>query len=91
MVAGADSIADMAVLRHGGMDGLFTGARAPSTLGTFLRSMRFEDVRQLDAVAARFLTGLRRGAPLLDAAASVTFVDMADPMRRTYGYAKQGI
>jgi len=31
MVAGADSIADMAVLRHGGMGRLFTGVRAPST------------------------------------------------------------
>jgi len=36
MVTGADSIADMAVLRHGGMGRLFTGVRAPSTLGTFL-------------------------------------------------------
>jgi hypothetical protein len=34
MVAGADSIADMAVLRHGGMGRLFAGVRAPITLGT---------------------------------------------------------
>jgi hypothetical protein len=33
MVAGADSISDMAVLRHGAMGRLFTGVRAPSTLG----------------------------------------------------------
>ena len=39
MIAGADSIEDMAVLRHGGMDRLFTGVRAPSTLGTFLRDV----------------------------------------------------
>ena len=58
MVAGADSIADMAVLRHGGMGRLFAGVRAPSTLGTFLRGFRFGHVRQLDAVAARFLAGL---------------------------------
>ncbi len=62
---GADSIADMAVLRHGGMGRLFTGVRAPSTLGTFLRAFRFGHVRQLDAVAARFLTGLTRHAPLI--------------------------
>src|SRR5665647_3915640 len=37
MVAGADSIDDMDLLRHGGMGRLFTGVRAPSTLGTFLR------------------------------------------------------
>ena len=68
MVAGADSIADMAVLRHGGMGRLFTGVRAPSTLGTFLRAFRFGHVRQLDAVAARFLTGLTRHAPLISTA-----------------------
>jgi hypothetical protein len=34
MVAGADSIEDMAVLRHGGMTRLFTGTNAPSTLGS---------------------------------------------------------
>jgi len=33
MVAGADSIDDMDLLRHGGMDRLFGGVRAPSTLG----------------------------------------------------------
>src|SRR3954465_8626459 len=32
MAAGADSIDDMALLRHGGMGRVFTGARAPSTL-----------------------------------------------------------
>jgi hypothetical protein len=36
MVCGADSIADMDLLRHGGMSRLFDGVRAPSTLGTFL-------------------------------------------------------
>jgi hypothetical protein len=40
MVAGADSIEDVDVLRHGGMDRLFTGVRAPSTLGTFMRGKR---------------------------------------------------
>ena len=36
MVAGADSIDDLDVLRHGGMGELFDGVRAPSTLGSFL-------------------------------------------------------
>ena len=90
MVAGADSIADMAVLRHGAMGRLFTGVRAPSTLGTFLRAFRFGHVRQLDAVAARFLTGLTRHAPLVSSAAEVTYVDIDDTIRSTYGYAKQG-
>jgi hypothetical protein len=37
MIAGADSIDDLDVLRHGGMTKLFDGVRAPSTLGSFLR------------------------------------------------------
>ena len=36
MVAGADSIDDMALLRHGGMGRVFANAYAPSTLGSFL-------------------------------------------------------
>ena len=58
MVAGADSIEDMDLLRHGAMDRLFVGVRAPSTLGTFLRAFTFGHVRQLDAVAARLLAAL---------------------------------
>lgn len=41
---------------HGGMAKLFTACYAPSTLGSFLR--KFGHVRQLDAVAARFLSNL---------------------------------
>jgi hypothetical protein len=37
MAAGADSIEDLDVLRHGGMARLFDGVYAPSTLGSFLR------------------------------------------------------
>src|SRR3954452_1796212 len=63
MLAGADSIDDMALLRHGGMGRVFTGAYAPSTLGSFLRAFSFGHVRQLDAVASRFLTALAAQAP----------------------------
>jgi len=35
MLAGADSIEDMDLLRHGAMGRVFTPGRAPSTLGTF--------------------------------------------------------
>ena len=65
MVAGADSIADMDLLRHGGMGRLFGGVRAPSTLGTFLRAFAFGHVRQLDAVASRLLAGLSQHAPII--------------------------
>ena len=91
MVAGADSIDDMDLLRHGAMDRLFAGVRAPSTLGTFLRSFTFGHVRQLDAVAARLLARLaapaRRCCP---APTQVAYVDIDDTVRETHGYAKQG-
>jgi hypothetical protein len=44
MVAGADSIDDMALLRHGGMGKVFDACYAPSTLGSFLREFRFGHV-----------------------------------------------
>ncbi len=90
MVAGADSIDDMALLRHGAMNRLFTGVRAPSTLGTFLRSFSFGRVRQLDAVASRLLISLAGQAPLLTGAAELAYVDIDDTLKQTYGYAKQG-
>jgi hypothetical protein len=90
MVAGADSIADMDLLRHGGMERLFAGIRAPSTLGTFLRAFTFGHVRQLDSVAAALLTALVAATPLLDGADQVSFVDLDDTVREVHGYAKQG-
>jgi hypothetical protein len=90
MVAGADSIDDMGLLRHGAMDRLFVGVRAPSTLGTFLRAFRFGHVRQLDAVAARFLAGLAQRSPLITTGATVSYLDVDDTVRATFGYAKQG-
>ena len=42
MAAGADSIDDMDALRHGAMGTLFGGVRAPSTLGSHLRSYTWE-------------------------------------------------
>ena len=90
MVAGADSIDDMALLRHGAMGRLFTGTRAPSTLGTFLRAFTFGHVRQLDAVASRLLVNLAREAPLLPGAAELAYLDVDDTLKQTYGYAKQG-
>ena len=90
MVAGADSIDDMDLLRHGGMGRLFAGVRAPSTLGTFLRTFTFGHVRQLDAVAARLLINLAGQAPLLPGADELAYVDIDDTVRQTYGYAKQG-
>ncbi len=90
MIAGADSIDDMDLLRHGAMNRLFTGVRAPSTLGTFLRTFTFGHVRQLDAVASRLLINVCRSAPLLPSAHDFTYVDIDDTVKPTFGYAKQG-
>ncbi len=100
MVAGADSIDDMAVLRHGGMGKVFTAAYAPSTLGSFLRAFTFGHVRQLDAVAARFLlalAGLTRlaGDPGASTTTTTTtggyaLVDVDDTIVEVHGHAKQG-
>src|SRR5450830_292134 len=90
MVAGADTIDAMYLLRHGGMGRVFTAGRAPSTLGTFLRSFTFGHVRQLDAVACRVLVNLAEQSPLLVGADQVAFLDIDDTIRATYGHKKQG-
>jgi hypothetical protein len=99
MVAGADSIDDMALLRHGGMSRIFTRAYAPSTLGSFLRAFTFGHIRQLDAVAARFLValaGLTRLALTQAVPATATvdpgyaLLDVDDTIVEVHGHAKQG-
>ncbi|HXF01592.1 MAG TPA: IS1380 family transposase [Arthrobacter sp.] len=91
MTAGADSIDDMGLLRHGGTGKLFNARYAPSTLGSFLRAFTFGHVRQLDAVASRFLAGLASRTPLLPAPEKgYTFVDVDDTIIEVHGYAKQG-
>jgi Transposase DDE domain group 1 len=99
MVAGADSIDDMALLRHGGMRRAFARAYAPSTLGSFLRAFTFGHVRQLDAVASRFVIGLADQTPLMGSpraeSAQTTgtghvLVDVDDTVVEVHGYAKQG-
>ncbi|WP_082764213.1 IS1380 family transposase [Frondihabitans sp. PAMC 28766] len=92
MVAGADSIDDMALLRHGGTGKLFTACYAPSTLGSFLREFTFGHVRQLDAVASRLLVGLARETPLVPkpSGAGMVFVDVDDTIIEVHGHQKQG-
>jgi hypothetical protein len=92
MVAGADSIDDMGLLRHGGMGRVFQQAYAPSTLGSFLRAFSFGHVRQLDAVATRFLTNLAAHAPqvLSGGTSGRVLVDVDDTIIEVHGYAKQG-
>ena len=90
MVAGADSIEDMALLRHGGTGRVFGRCYAPSTLGSFLRTFTFGHVRQLDAVASRFLTALAKDTALVAGVSEVAVVDIDDTIVEVHGYAKQG-
>ena len=54
-LAGGDCIDDADALRAGGTVGVLgCVVKAPSTLGTFLRSFRWEHVRQLDRVSRQF-------------------------------------
>ena len=90
MLAGADCIDDLDLLRHGGMRRIFGGVRAPSTLGTFLRSFTHGHVQQLDKVGAKVLVGLAVRVPrLLAGADDLAFVDVDDTIREVHGYAKQ--
>jgi hypothetical protein len=90
MLAGADSIDDLDVLRHGGMTTLFGGVRAPSTLGSFLRGFDWGTVRQLEVVSRRLLAGLSAQTPVLADAAVMAHLDIDSTQRRVYGHAKQG-
>jgi hypothetical protein len=90
MVAGADSIDDMAVLRHGAMGTLFDRPYAPSTLGSFLRAFTFGHVRQLDAVATRLLSALCDRTPLAAGIDGTVLVDIDDTIIEVHGHRKQG-
>lgn len=90
MAAGADSIDDLDVLRHGAMSEVFAGVRAPSTLGSFLRSFTWGSVLQLGKVSRLLLAELARRADLLPGAGVLAFVDIDSTQRRVYGHKKQG-
>jgi len=90
MAGGADSIDDLDLLRHGAMPALFGGIRAPSTLGSFLRSFTWGNVLQLGKVSRLLLAELARRAPLLPGRHVLAFVDIDSQQKRVYGYSKQG-
>lgn len=90
MVSGADSIDDLDVLRHGGMDKVFTGIRAPSTLGSFLRCLAWGNVRQIEKTGRELLARLAAHTPLLPCADVLAFVDIDSTQKRVYGPGKQG-
>lgn len=89
MLAGADSIDDMNVLRAGST-GLILGHRvmAPSTLGTFLRAFTFGHVRQLDRVLDQALC--RAWAAGAGPGDGPLVIDIDSFVGEVYGYQKQG-
>ena len=90
MVAGADCIDDIDVLRSGGMKSLFGGVYAPSTVGTLLREFTFGHARQLESVLREHLVALCGRVDLLPGADQRVFVDIDSLLRPVYGHAKQG-
>ncbi len=89
MTAGADSIDDTDVLRHGAMPLLFGGIRAPSlwvlpgsfTWGTSVSSRR---------CTGSSWPGFAGRAPLLPGRDVLAFVDIDSQQKRVFGYRKQG-
>jgi len=90
MAGGADSIDDLDLLRHGAIPALFGGIRAPSTLGSFLRSFTWGNVLQLGKVNRLVLGELACRAPLLPGKDVLAFVDIDSQQKRVYGHKKQG-
>ena len=90
MCAGADCIDDIDVVRSGGMNTLFDGVYAPSTVGTLLREFTFGHARQLESVVREHLVALCERTDLLPGADEQMFIDIDSLLRPVYGHAKQG-
>src|SRR5450830_1767891 len=90
MVAGADTIDAMDLLRHGGMGRVFTAVGHRRRWARSCGRSRSPHVRQLDAVASRVLVNLAGRAPLLVGADQVAYLDIDDTIKATFGHKKQG-
>ena len=88
-LAGGDCIDDADVLRTGGTArALGCTVKAPSTLGTFLRSFRWGHVRQLDRVSRELMArAWSAGAGPGDGPLTI---DLDSTICETYGVAKEG-
>ena len=90
MLAGADSIDDLGVLRHGAMAKAYRGVRAPSTLGSFLRAFTWGHARQLQSAARAFTRNLAGHCNLLPGGDQIVYLDIDSKVKQVYGAAKQG-
>lgn len=90
MLAGGDSIDDVAVLRTGAAASLFDATRAPSTVGSWLRAHKWSNVRQLDAISRELLARLWTvGAGPQDLSGPLT-IDIDSTIVQVHGPKKQG-
>ncbi len=90
MVAGADSIDDLDLLRCGGMPRLFTDVYAPATLGQHLREFTHGHTLQLASALRAHLVNLITTTGLLPGISERVFVDIDSLLRPVFGHAKQG-
>ncbi|AZU02032.1 IS1380 family transposase [Brevibacterium linens] len=86
MLAGADSIDDLDLLRAGATPKLIGAVRAPSTLGTFLRSFTHGHVLQIAKTNRDLLSRLPTMVP---AGEGPIMVDVDDTIRGVHGHQKQ--
>ncbi|HYU69573.1 MAG TPA: IS1380 family transposase [Burkholderiales bacterium] len=88
-LAGGDCIDDADALRAGGTAAVLGHAlRAPSTLGTFLRSFSWAHARQLDVVSRELLR--RAWATGAGSAQGALTIDLDSTICETYGLQKEG-
>ena len=88
-LAGGDCIDDADLLRTGGTAGAIgCVVKAPSTLGSFLRSFRWGHVRQLDRVSRELLA--RAWAAGAGPGDGPLTIDLDSTICETYGLAKEG-
>lgn len=89
-LTGGDCIDDVNALRAGATQAVL-GHRvaAPSTVGTFLRSLRWGHARQFDAVSRELLARAAK-AGAIDTTAERFVVDIDATLVETYGLAKRG-
>ena len=89
VLAGGDCIDDADALHTGGTASAIGGTvKAPSTLGTFLRSFRWGHVRQLDRVSRELLA--RAWKASAGPGDTPFTIDLYSTICETYGLAKEG-
>ena len=86
MAAGADSIDDMGLLRHGAMRGCSAGSGRRPRWARTCAATTGGTSRQLEKAGREFLAELARRAPLLPGAGTLAFIDIDSMQKRVYGY-----